>query len=57
MSGSLAASYTTGGITAIGAAAAIVKGFSDIEKCFTNVHEHNGFFLWKVNKLSDKYSI
>ena len=57
LSGSLVASYTTGGITAIGAAAAIVKGFSDVAKYYTDVREHNGFFLWKVNKLAEKYSV
>lgn len=57
MSGSLVASYTAGGITAIGAAAAIVKGFTDIGKYYTDVRENNGFFLWKVNKFAEKYSV
>ncbi len=56
-SGSLIASFATGGITAIGAAAAFVKGATDISKYLTDVNEHNGFFLWKINKQAEKYTI
>lgn len=55
LSGTLVASLATGGITAVGAAAAFVKGTSDIGKYFTEVNENNGFFLWKLNKRSQKY--
>lgn len=54
LSGSLVASFATGGITAVGAAA-FVKGASDIGKYFTEVNENNGFFLWKLNKRASKY--
>ncbi len=57
MTGSLVASFATGGITAIGAACAFVKGIADLSKYFTDVHEHNGYFLWKLNKQAKKYEI
>ena len=57
LSGTLIASFATGGITAVGAAGAFVKGVSDVAKYFTDVNENNGFFLWKLNKLSEKYSV
>ncbi len=57
MTGSLIASFATGGITAIGAACAFVKGFTDVSKYFTDVHEHNGYFLWKLNRQAEKYKI
>lgn len=53
--GSLIANYTAGGLTAIGAAATFVKGITDIAKYYTNVHENNGFFIWKLNKRAEKY--
>ena len=57
MSGSLVASFTTGGLTPIGAVAAFVKGISDVSKYYTEVHENIGFFLWKINKLAEKYQV
>ena len=56
LSSSLIATLATGGITAVGAAGAFVKGVSDVSKYFTDVNENNGFFLWKLNKLSGKYT-
>lgn len=55
--GSLITSYATGGITAVGAAAAFIKGISDIGKYYTEVQEHNGLFLWKLNNQARKYDI
>ena len=55
--GSLIASFTTGGITAVGAATAFVKGISDVGKYYTDVKEHNGLFLWKLNNQASKYEI
>lgn len=55
--GSLISTFAMGGITAVGAATAFVKGVADINKYFTDVHEHNGFFLWKLNKQAQKYSV
>jgi hypothetical protein len=57
MSGSLVASFTTGGLTTIGAVTAFIKGISDVSKYYTEVHENNGFFLWKINKLAEKYQV
>ena len=57
MVGSLIATIPTGGLTAVGCAAAFVKGLSDVGKYFTDVHENNGFFLWKVNKEAGKLSM
>lgn len=57
MSGSLIASFTTGGLTAIGAVASLVKGISDVSKYYTEVHENNGFFLWKINKFVEKHQV
>ncbi len=57
LTGSLITSYVTGGITAIGAAGAFVKGISDIGKYYTDVHEHNGLFLWKLNNQAKKYIV
>ena len=56
ITGSLIANFTTGGITALGAAATFVKGIFDANKYYTDVHEHNGFFLWKLKKRSQKYT-
>lgn len=56
-SGSLIASFATGAITAVGAAAALVKGVSDIGKYYTDVCEHNGLFLWKLNNQAKKYEV
>lgn len=55
--GSLIASFTTGGITAVGAAIAFVKGISDVGKYYTDVREHNGLFLWKLNNQASKYKV
>lgn len=55
--GSLIASFATGGITAVGAAGAFVKGVSDISKYYTDVREHNGLFLWKLDKQARKYEL
>ncbi len=55
--GSLITSYATGGITAVGAAAAFVKGISDLGKYYTEVQEHNGLFLWKLNNQARKYEV
>lgn len=55
LTGSLIASFATGGITAIGAAGAFVKGVSDVSKYYTDVKENNGFFLWQLNKQAKKY--
>ena len=55
--GSLIASFATGGITAVGAAGAFVKGVSDISKYYTDVQEHNGLFLWKLDKQARKYEL
>lgn len=57
MVGSLIASIPTGGLTAVGCAAAFVKGLSDVGKYFTDVHENNGFFLWKVSKEAGRISV
>lgn len=57
LTGSLIASFATGGITAVGAAGAFVKGISDIGKYYTDVHEHNGLFLWKLNNQAKKYEV
>lgn len=57
LTGSLIASFATGGITAVGAAGAFVKGVSDIGKYYTDVHEHNGLFLWKLNNQAKKYEV
>ena len=56
VTGSLIANFTTGGLTALGAAATFVKGVFDANKYYTNVHEHNGFFLWKLKKRAEKYT-
>ncbi len=53
--GSLIVSFATGGITAVGAAAMFVKGIADVNKYYTDVKEHNGLFLWKMNKQARKY--
>lgn len=55
--GSLIASFVTGGLTAVGAAAAFIKGISDIAKYYTNVNEHNGLFLWKLSGQANKYKL
>lgn len=55
LTGSLIASFATGGITAIGVAGAFVKGVSDVSKYYTDVKENNGFFLWQLNKQAKKY--
>ena len=52
--GSLIASFINGGLTAVGAAATFAKGIIDANKYYTDVHEHNGYFLWKLNKRSQK---
>lgn len=57
LTGSLIASFATGGFTAIGAAGAFVKGVSDIGRYYTDVHEHNGLFLWKLNNQARKYVV
>lgn len=57
MVGSLIACIPTGGLTAVGCAAAFVRGLSDVGKYFTDVHENNGFFLWKVSKEAGKISV
>ena len=57
LAGSLIATFTTGGITAVGAAGAFLKGISDIGKYFTEVHENNGYFLWRVSKKDKKLTI
>lgn len=57
LTGSLIASFATGGITAVGAAGAFVKGVSDISKYYTDVNEHNGLFLWKLNNQAKKYEV
>lgn len=57
VTGSLIASFATGGITAVGAAGAFIKGVSDIGKYYTDVHEHNGLFLWKLNNQAKKYEV
>lgn len=57
ISASLIASYATGGLTAVGAAGAFVKGVSDIGKYYTDVSEHNGLFLWKLNNRAKKYEV
>lgn len=57
LTGSLIASFATGSITAVGAAGAFVKGISDIGKYYTDVHEHNGLFLWKLNNQAQKYVV
>ncbi len=57
LTGSLIASFAMGGITAVGAAGAFVKGISDIGKYYTDVHEHNGLFLWKLNNQAKKYEV
>ena len=57
MSGSLVASFTTGGLTTIGAVTSFIKGISDVSKYYTEVHENNGFFLWKINKLAEKHRV
>lgn len=57
LTGSLIASFATGSITAVGAAGAFVKGISDIGKYYTDVHEHNGLFLWKLNNQAQKYEV
>ncbi len=54
--GSLIASFAAGGITAVGAAASFVKSIVDISAYYTNVHEHNGFLMWKLNKKAKKYN-
>ena len=54
--GSLIASFINGGLTAVGAAATFAKGIIDANKYYTDVHEHNGYFLWKLNKRSQKYT-
>lgn len=56
-SGSLITSFATGGLTAVGAAGAFVKGVADVKKYCVEINENNGFFLWKLNKLSEKYSV
>ena len=55
--GSLIASFTAGGLTPVGAVATFVKGVSDIGKYYTDVRENNGFFIWKLNKMADKYTV
>jgi len=54
LTGSLLASFVTGGLTLVGAAAAVAKGVLDSSKYFADVREHNGFFLWKLNKQASK---
>lgn len=57
LTGSLIASFAIGSITAVGAAGAFVKGISDIGKYYTDVNEHNGLFLWKLNNQAQKYEV
>lgn len=57
LTGSLIASYTTGGLTPVGSVAVFFKGVSDVNKYFTDVNENNGFFMWKLNKLAEKYTV
>lgn len=54
LTGSLLTSFVTGGLTLVGAAGAVVKGGFDAAKYYTDIREHNGFFLWKLNKLAQK---
>ena len=57
LSGSLIATFVNGGITSIGAVASLLKSISDTGKYYTNVHEHNGYFLWKLEDKAKKYQI
>jgi hypothetical protein len=57
LTGSLLTSFLTGGLTLVGAAAAAAKGGLDSAKYFTDIREHNGFFLWKLNKQASKYEV
>ena len=57
LTGSLIATFTSGGLTAVGAAGAFLKGISDIAKYFTEVHENNGYFLWRVSRKDKKITI
>ena len=50
LTGSLVASYFTGGLTMIGAAGAVAKGSADYMKYLNEVKENNGYFIWKLNK-------
>jgi hypothetical protein len=56
LTGSLLSSFFTGGLTLVGAAGAIAKGGFDSSKYYNDVIEHNGFFLWKLNNLAQKYT-
>ena len=57
LTGSLIISFATGGITTVSAAGAVVKGMSDLGKYYTDVSEHNGLFLWKLNDRAKKYRL
>lgn len=48
LTGSLITSFSTGGLTLIGAAGAIIKGSFDYFKYLNQVKENNGYFLWKL---------
>ena len=52
--GSLVSSYSTGGLTLVGAAAALLKGSIDFSNYLSKVKENNGYFLWKVKRASRK---
>jgi len=52
--GSLISSFCTGGLTLLGLAGAVAKSGVDYMKYLSEVKENNGFFLWKVNRISKK---
>ena len=57
MVGSLITTYPAGGVTALTAAGAFVKGLSDVGKYYSDVKENNGFFMWKLKGRAEKYSV
>lgn len=52
LTGSLIASFCTGGLSMLGAAGAVAKSGLDYTRYLSEVKENDGFFLWKVNRAA-----
>ena len=54
LTGTLLTSYTTGGLTLIGAVAAAISAAKDSGKLFGDVRENPGYFLWRIDRKNSK---
>lgn len=54
LTGTLLASYVTGGLSLIGSAAAAFSAMKDTTKLFGDIRENPGYFLWKIDKKNNK---